>query len=772
MSRKFRCLLWLCLSLSLLISSFATAQDRRIARYSSMGGPPQLRVADLGPLFEEPAVREALEELNEGRSQAAITALTSWLSSHPLDSRGPLARFALAYAYVQAESWARAEPWLMLCAKELDIFADYCLYWASQAFMEQGKFPEALQFASAVQHDAVYGPRARFQRAGLLLRLGEADLAVRELEQFIAEFPRAFYRNDVDMELAAAYVALEQWEPAASILYRLELLNPDSRIEREAKEQREALMEHLSEEAAERFKRTSASDRIARAEVLFNRHRSEQVISMLEPTIERLHPSSREACDANYLVGRSYTKLRRHTASVPYYDRVIEHCQDADTRLRALFNGGRAHWNAGNHDRAMETYRTLYREFPTHSYADDAMHNIALILRGQGKIQESDDTLQEQVRRWPDGDMAKDAIWIQMRALLEAKEWAQAVRYADAVGNNAGEDDIYSRGRIRYFRGRALEALSRNVEASVVYQRVIRDFPLSWYAILSFNRLNEIDPNATGRLVDELRQSAAVQSDVIVLDPPEMASDPFMNRGRTLLRLGLVSLASDEFSKLESRYASRPGVSRIVARLLDAAGAWHVSHRSGASRIVNPDHYPAPDSIADWATAYPRPFEEHVLEFANERALDPWLVYAVMREESGFQPRVESWANARGLMQLMLPTAKDMARLTGRGDVRASQLFDPKINIELGTMFLRRLGERFEGHPVCMIAGYNGGAGNVNNWLNARGNMPVDIWVEAIPYTQTRHYVKRVAMSWWIYHWLYDENAPVVQILEQLPAPR
>ena len=769
---RLRAVVGMILVLGLCLSATAFGQERRVARYASLGGPPQLNTATLSPLFEDASLTEALRELNDGRSDRAIAELTTWISSHPFDSRGPFARFALAYAYVQAESWSRAEPWLVTCARELELFADYCLYWGAQAGMELGKYVEALPFASAVHHDAVYGPRARFLRAQLLLRLGDADHAVRELEQFIAEFPRAFYRQAVDLELASAYIALEQWDAAASILYRLELLNPDSSTERDAKAQREAIMENVSEEAAERFRRTSASDQIARAEVLFDRHRSEQVISMLGPVVSERNPSSREACDANYLIARSYTKLRRHTDSAPYYDAVIEHCTDADTRRRALFNGGRAHWNAGNRARATEHYESLYREFPSHSYADDAMHNIALILRGQGKIAESDAVFQEQVRRWPDGDMAKDAIWIQMRALLEDGEWAQAVRYADAIGTQAGEDDIYSRGRIRYFRGRALESLSRHAEASVAYQRVIRDFPLSWYAILSFNRLNEIDANATGRRVEELRQSAAVQSTVIVLDPPEMASDPFMSRGRTLLRLGLVSLASDEFSKLESRYVSRPGVSRIVARLLDAAGAWHVSHRSGASRITNPDHYPAPDSIADWSLAYPKPFAEPVQRFAEERGLDPWLVYAVMREESGFQPRVESWANARGLMQLMLPTAKDMARLTGRGDVSARQLFDPAINIELGTMFLRRLGDRFDGHPVCMIAGYNGGAGNVNNWLSARGDMPVDIWVEAIPYTQTRHYVKRVAMSWWIYHWLYDERAPVVQILEQLPSPR
>lgn len=728
---------------------------------------------DLAPWFAEPELQRALKSLDQGASDSAIRTLTAWISSNPTDSRGPLLRFALAWSYVRAENWSRAEPWLTLCMQELPLLADYCLYWAAQAAEARGDFQQALHYATAVPGDAIYGPRARFLRAQLLLKLGDADVALSELDRFLGDYPRAFYRTDVELAKASSLALLERYDEAASLLYQLELLNPDSRTERTARAQREAFMDKVSAETAASIRRTSARDRITRATVLFERHRSEQVISAIEPIASTLSPSSAEGCDANHLLGKSYTKLRRHAAAAPYYDLVIENCRtNTDERVRALYNGGRSYWNADLDDRAIEHFTALYTEYPTHSYADDAMHYVALILRGQNQIEASNAVLQEQIRRWPQGDMVKDAVWLQMRVFLEAGDWAGALAFSDAYAQgNAGEDDIYSRGRIRYFRARALEEQGKRVEASLGYQAVIRDFPLSWYASLAFNRMAVVDFHAVGRLVHELRQTAGIQSHVIALDPPQMAEDPFMRRGYLLLRLGFVSLASEEFSRLESRYASRPGVGRLVARLMNEAGEWAISHRSSAARLSNPDHYPSPDSITEWATAYPRPFENWVTRYAEERGLDPWLIYAVMREESGFQPRIESWANARGLMQLMLPTAKDMARLTGRGDVSANQLFDPEINIELGTMFLKRLATRFGGHPVCMIAGYNGGAGNVNNWLTARPTMAMDLWVEAIPFAQTRNYVKRVSMSWWIYHWLYDERAPVVQIPESMPSP-
>lgn len=745
---------------------------------SGAGGtktPPRgatiLQQKDLGPIFEEPELRSALEQLAKSRGERAIEPLNRWIRANPMSSRGPYARFALAYAHVQAELWEEAIPWLLLCTQELPIAADYCAYWLGMAYMETEEYSKGLAYVRTVDETAVYGPRSEFLAAQLQLNAGDADGAIASLDHFIARYPYAFYREDVDMTLAEAYIATERWDDAAAILYRLEMQNPGRSVEREAQNRRESIMDELSSEVRERFKRTSARDRIERAEALFKRHRSERVISQLEPILKGLAPDSREACDANLLVARSLTKLRKHGDAAPYYDAVIDHCNDRDQRRIALYNAGRAYWNAGKYDTARDRYQTLYTEYEDHSYADDAMHYSALTLRSEGKIEQSNAMLQEQVRRWPDGDMAKDAIWIQMRDFLEAKDWAGAIRYADSLQGTTGEDDIYSRGRVQYFRGRALEEQSKTSDASISYQRVIRDFPLSWYALMSFNRLAEIDTAAVGRLIDELRQSASIQQSYITLDPPELAEDPFMTRGRIFLRLGLVDLASNEFSKLEDMYASRSNVSRIVARLLDAAKAWEVSHRAGASRINNPDHYPAPDSIDDWTVAYPKPFDDHVTHYADERGLDPFLIDAVMREESGFNPTVESWANALGLMQLMLPTAKDMAQRVGRKNVTASQLLEPEINIELGSMYLLGLADRFDGHPVCMIAGYNGGAGNVRKWLRERGDQPADMWVETIPFPQTRNYVKRVAMSWWIYHWLYDVGTPVVAIPFALPEP-
>ncbi len=156
-----------------------------------------------------------------------------------------------------------------------------------------------------------------------------------------------------------------------------------------------------------------------------------------------------------------------------------------------------------------------------------------------------------------------------------------------------------------------------------------------------------------------------------------------------------------------------------------------------------------------WELAYPRVYSAEVEEAAKEFGVDPYLVWAVMREESRFQPRAESGAGARGLMQIMPATAADIAGQKGL-DLEDEDLWDPEINVRLGTWYLARLWTQFEGNPDRVLAAYNAGPGNVYRWKEAApGGEPEDFLV-AITYPETRDYVTRVRNTHLYYLWLYQ----------------
>jgi soluble lytic murein transglycosylase len=139
---------------------------------------------------------------------------------------------------------------------------------------------------------------------------------------------------------------------------------------------------------------------------------------------------------------------------------------------------------------------------------------------------------------------------------------------------------------------------------------------------------------------------------------------------------------------------------------------------------------------------------------ARRAQVDPALVYSIMREESGYRPEVLSVNGARGLLQLMPETAERLARDEAMPVFAADDLFLPRVNVALGSAYLEDLLARFSGRASAAIGSYNAGPHRVSAWLDG-SQLEDDEWVEAIPFEQTRGYVKRVLRSLHAYRVLY-----------------
>ncbi|WP_141689910.1 lytic transglycosylase domain-containing protein, partial [Aeromonas sp. EERV15] len=157
-------------------------------------------------------------------------------------------------------------------------------------------------------------------------------------------------------------------------------------------------------------------------------------------------------------------------------------------------------------------------------------------------------------------------------------------------------------------------------------------------------------------------------------------------------------------------------------------------------------HYPVGRWRAAWELAYPRPFAAIVAAETKRSGIPEALAYAIMREESAFDPKVASHAQAYGLMQLIVPTAKRMAKPLGL-PWSAEALRRPEVNVALGCRFLSVLRNQFSDNPLLAIPAYNAGGGAPKRWIAERPSQSFDLWVERIPYEETRLYTKRVLTS-------------------------
>jgi soluble lytic murein transglycosylase len=310
-----------------------------------------------------------------------------------------------------------------------------------------------------------------------------------------------------------------------------------------------------------------------------------------------------------------------------------------------------------------------------------------------------------------------------LRAALWHGQWARAEEWLAALPPGQAAEP-----RWRYWRARALER-RKEAGAQALYAEVARE--REYYAFLAAERI--------GR-APELRPVALPADEAELERLGRLAP---MRRARELVACELA-----EHAAFELRYALRdaPAATTAQAARLVAAWGWHEQAVRLLAEVQQWD---------DLWLRFPLPHEEEVSAAAKAASLPPEWVHAVLRTESLYNPRAVSSAGALGLLQLRLPTARQVARRHGLPAPARDDLFRPGPNLLLGAHYLREMLERFGGRYILALAAYNAGPSRVPRWLPAAA-VDGDIWVENIPYNETRAYVQRALSSMVILGWRRD----------------
>ncbi|HEY6644042.1 lytic transglycosylase domain-containing protein [Povalibacter sp.] len=309
-----------------------------------------------------------------------------------------------------------------------------------------------------------------------------------------------------------------------------------------------------------------------------------------------------------------------------------------------------------------------------------------------------------------------------VRAALWAEDWKQV---STIVANMP--DEQRQLVRWRYWAARAAEEQDNRALAEQLYESVIADD--NYYSVMASARLDRAVKPHPERIVE----------DKVLLK--EMGQLPSFVRASELLRTNLRREASAEWQYGFDALAAdkRPQMIHLAA-----SWGWYDQAVATATqlRVFN-----------DYALLYPRPYDREVRVAAKLTDVDADLIYGVMRQESLYRADAVSSANAYGLLQLILPTARSTAQRWQRPRPSASDLLVPSTSVTLGAGQLRMLLDRFGGQTAVALAGYNAGPSAATRWL-PRESIDPDIWIENIPYNETRTYVQRVLWHTIVFGWL------------------
>jgi soluble lytic murein transglycosylase len=439
---------------------------------------------------------------------------------------------------------------------------------------------------------------------------------------------------------------------------------------------------------------------------------------------------------------------------------AVTACEKDDQLVTALYSGAKAHASK-DPKLAIEWFGKVEQLFPAHRLADDARYRAALLVAqstDEGHEARAEQMLRSLPDTYPSGDMRAEALFHVALGKMQRGDWETAKPLLDRIVELQPDDRHWATaGRAEYFRARAAAATGDAEGARSRFVRIVERYPLAFYMLLAEARLGAIDATLAERTLKDAAQRDADGAFPSKVHP--ILESAGMARAARLLEVGDVDAARREVS---ASGALAEGVDTevvwAVGALYNQAGLPELGHSFSRGKLTDfLAHYPEGKWRVPWQVAYPRAFEGIVVKACSQSSLATSLAWAIMREESSFVADVRSHANAFGLMQLIPPTAKWVASGTGLPSDEAS-LKRPDVSVELGTRLLSKL-RVTHGHPALAIGAYNGGGGAVERWVTARTTDELDLFIELVPYDETRNYIKRVLSSQAAYAYLYDPSA-------------
>jgi soluble lytic murein transglycosylase len=618
----------------------------------------------------------------------------------------------------------RAEQLVAEIATRHPIIADYADLLHARLLVEEGRNEEVLALVDEGTHP---GSAARVE---LLELLGRARAALDDDEGARTAWEqatRATRSRDrlaaLNARIADSFARGDKLARAAQAYRRIWVHYPELT---EADEAEQAL-DQIERELGAAFR--DADHTLERAENLYRRNHNEAALAGYEQAIVLgLHDSARRQAEA----GRAAAlfRLRRYPEAALAYGALPE---TEETRIQQARAYARANQVARG-ARDLETLGNASRS----SQGRRALLLAALLWDGEGAWDRASDLYRKVIARGP-GSSAASARWRLGWHAYRRGRYAEAIEHMEGLYRK--EKDPIAALRPRYWILRAREAAGE-AGADVGFAALANEFPLTYYgwrSALRAPRAEDAVPRAPGPIAGGTTALPATG----------------VTRVRILIEAGLFEAARDEVAQLDRKARGlhdRLTLAQLHAELGDFNRAQRLvvdGYGEGLSRG------PVPGQLELWWHAWPTPFEGEVREVeAAGIPLDAALLYSIMREESGYRPGVISVSGARGLLQLMPATAERVAREAHFETFSADDLFVPSVNIRLGSAYLSSLLRDFDGRWSAAIGSYNAGPQVVSRWM-AMHTGDDDEFVEEIPYSQTRAYVKRVMRSLHAYRVLY-----------------
>jgi len=698
-----------------------------------------------------PATAQDLASLvkayRDNPSVARRSQLERYAVAHPKDQTGALARLALGIASVEQNDYPRSIQNLKAAESRVPKLEDYALYYKASAELlakDEADIPQQLDRFQALPVPSPLAAKATVLLGKALVDLKNPAEAVRVLRERYAGLPQP----DTDLTLATAYQAASDNANAAVYYQHVYYRYPDT----DAAARASAALVLLRDAMGAAYPPAPAAEMLERGDKWLAVHDYSRARQEFQSLIPQLSGPDRDQARVrlgvvDYLDGPTPAAYR-------YFQSLDLPPGEADAER--MYYLAECQRQLNGDDERVETVQRISKLYPQSPWRLKALVSLANHYLIENRADMYEPLYQAAYESFPDDVIAGYCHW--------KVAWTAYIhRRGDAAGRMREQLEHYPldprSSPAMYFLGRLSEADQDFSAARAYYARITELYPNYYYAVLARERLADtrlVAAQPSAKVVEYLNGIPFAERRVAPDREPSATTTLRMERARVLTSAGLQDLAEAEL-----RFGARnDGQAHLLAmELARSAQAPHVGLRYMKS--FAPDYLSTPFEQMPrsfWELLFPMPYQKDLVRNAKIQNLDPYMVAALIRQESEFNPGAISHKSAYGLTQIMPATGKQLARRDGVRRFRASMLFQPATNLKLGEHYLRSMLDQWGGKWEETLASYNAGKNKVIEWLSWSSFGEPAEFVENIPFTETREYVQAVLRNASIYRRLYGAS--------------
>jgi soluble lytic murein transglycosylase len=623
---------------------------------------------------------------------------------------------------------------------------DYALWLRGRALQGAGNNAEAMNVFSTLLRDYPSSIRIRDAKLGWATSAIAAGRAS-EVPGFLIELAE---KNDSDALLLTAKAYEAQGSPADAVKYyrRTYFFAAGSNAAKEAEAKLTSLAQQLTP--------LSADEARERAEQLYRAHNYPDAATAYTNLVNSYPTAVTSATRLKQVTVLS--ALRRMPDAQAAFNAIAS---TAPEKEEAYYQLALAYARSRNWQQARSLADEMKQKYPNGKLVPKTFIDLGLEARAAKNGVEEGYYLKTAVAAFPNAiEVAQAQFELAWYQHEQGNYAISSQMFIDHLAKYVDKDTT-NRGKAGYWAARDSERAGKIPDACTLYNAVNYRYGANWYGYLATQRLQSLKSQCGSSAAVSDQVAKAVGNLKLVTVAPETAGPKELDLAARSEDLGSVALfdwAVDELTEAKKTANNSPKINLALAHYYrfrnDNVNALLALAKS------YPDYsqmFPEEMSKEEWDVFYPLSNWTEIKYWAGQRRLDPYQVAGLIRQESVFNPKARSGANAYGLMQLILPTAQVMARKYGsQSNVSIDQLYQPPVNIELGTAYMRDMFDKY-GQIEFVAVAYNAGPNRVPQW---RATLPPDIdeFVENIPFKETKGYVQGVIRNAAQYRRLYDDS--------------